>query len=527
MNIGFIFTLIVSFAILYIGVITTYHNKTSATNKLFAFISVATVVWSLANYFSLEPVFLSQITWARLVLFFAVPHVILFYFFIRNFPKTEFSIPKFEFYGLTMLSIFMMILTMTPFIFSGLRFMGNRSIPLPGKLIPIFGIFIVSVLVTSIFLIIKKYKKADNKEKAGWRSMLIGFVMSYTLLIVTNFILVNTTGDTRYILYAPLFMLPSIMGTGYSIIRYKLLNVKAIATEILIFVILSITLVQIALSQTTIQFTVNSIIFCAFLITGIFLIKSVLIEVEQKEKLAELNTNLQLSIKQRESLVHLVTHKVKGSFTRTKLLFAGMLDGTFGDISEEIKNRAAQGLDFDNNGLRTVDLVLNVSNLQNGIIKYDMQKVNFKNLILETANEKKLGIESKGLKLENEIKNEEDGNNYNILGDTIWIKEAISNLIENSIKYTKEGKITINLTNKDKKVILSVKDTGVGITEEDKKNLFTEGGRGKDSIKINVDSTGYGLYTVKLVIDAHKGRVWAESEGAGKGSTFYIELPTV
>jgi signal transduction histidine kinase len=70
-----------------------------------------------------------------------------------------------------------------------------------------------------------------------------------------------------------------------------------------------------------------------------------------------------------------------------------------------------------------------------------------------------------------------------------------------------------------------VKDTGVGITEEDKKNLFTEGGRGKDSVKINVDSTGYGLYSVKQIVESHHGEVWAESEGAGKGSTFYIKLP--
>ncbi len=98
-------------------------------------------------------------------------------------------------------------------------------------------------------------------------------------------------------------------------------------------------------------------------------------------------------------------------------------------------------------------------------------------------------------------------------------------MIDNSIKYTKTGKIAINLADGNKKIKLSVKDTGIGISEEDKKNLFTEGGRGKDSVKVNVDSTGYGLFSVKLIAEAHHGRVWGESEGPGKGSQFYVELP--
>ena len=99
-----------------------------------------------------------------------------------------------------------------------------------------------------------------------------------------------------------------------------------------------------------------------------------------------------------------------------------------------------------------------------------------------------------------------------------------NNLLQNSILYTKEGKITIELSKNNNKILLSVKDTGIGITEEDKKNLFTEGGRGKDSVKTNVDSTGYGLYSTKLIIDAHKGKIWAESEGEGKGSQFFVEF---
>lgn len=234
------------------------------------------------------------------------------------------------------------------------------------------------------------------------------------------------------------------------------------------------------------------------------------------------NENLKTLIKQRENLVHLVTHKVKGSFTRSKYIFAGILDGTFGEISPEIKKRAEQGLESDNMGIETVDLVLNVANMEKGIVKYNMKIVDLKEIVLKTINEKKVAAETKGLKVETMIKEDI----YGVLGDAFWLKEAINNLIENSIKYTKEGKITVGLDKHDGKILLSVRDTGVGISDEDKKNLFTEGGRGKDSVKVNIDSTGYGLYSVKLIVEAHKGKVWAESEGINKGSTFFIELPT-
>jgi signal transduction histidine kinase len=70
-----------------------------------------------------------------------------------------------------------------------------------------------------------------------------------------------------------------------------------------------------------------------------------------------------------------------------------------------------------------------------------------------------------------------------------------------------------------------VKDTGVGITKEDMKNLFTEGGHGKESTKVNADSTGYGLFIAKQVTEAHNGKIWAVSKGKGQGSEFIVEFP--
>jgi len=382
-----------------------------------------------------------------------------------------------------------------------------------------------------LFFTIRKF--LSTKDKNSKRKILyvtsgsLGFLIAFAFgnVIGSLFDSYGIAGDYSWtvgqygILGVPIFL----GFLTFMIVKFQTFNIKLLATQALVWGLAILIGSQFFFIKTPTNFILNGFGFLASIILGQYLVKSIKKEILQKEELLKLTINLRDLLKQRESLVHLVTHKVKGSFTRTKFIFAGILDGTFGEISPEIKKVAQQGLDFDNGGIQTVDLVLNVANMQNGLIKYDMKPVDFKDIVLQTIEDKKLGIEAKGLKLETNIG---DGV-YSMTGDAFWLKEVVNNLIENSIKYTKEGTITVILEDGNGKIKLSVKDTGLGIDEDDKKNLFTEGGRGKDSVKVNVDSTGYGLYTVKLIVEAHKGTVSAQSEGPGKGSTFFVELPVV
>jgi len=322
--------------------------------------------------------------------------------------------------------------------------------------------------------------------------------------------------DSRLEMYGLFGIIIFMIFISILVVRFKAFNAKLIATQALIVGLVVLIGSQFFFIQTTINFVLNGVTFVGVIVVGYFLIKSVKKEIEQKKQ-------LEVLLQQRESLTHLVTHKVKGSFTRSKYIFAEMLEGTFGAITSELKDMAKKGLDSDNQGISTVDLVLNAANLQTGMVKYDMKQIDLKDLVQKVSDEMKESIDSKELKYELKI---EDGV-YNILGDEFWIKEVVHNLIDNSLKYTLKGEIVARLYKNENKIIFSVKDTGVGLTEDDKKNLFKEGGRGKDSVKVNVDSTGYGLFTVKLIMDAHKGRIWAESPGADKGSTFSIELDAI
>ena len=111
------------------------------------------------------------------------------------------------------------------------------------------------------------------------------------------------------------------------------------------------------------------------------------------------------------------------------------------------------------------------------------------------------------------------------------IRQVILNLIDNAIKYTKKGGITVKVqhnsstNSKNGTILITVKDTGIGLTTKDINNLFQLFERSDSAVKTHAVGVGIGLYAAKEIVKAHKGKIWAESSGRDKGSTFYVELP--
>ena len=180
-----------------------------------------------------------------------------------------------------------------------------------------------------------------------------------------------------------------------------------------------------------------------------------------------------------------------------------------------------EGLKSLTEGVDFVTDFLNASNIEKGTYKYEMQQFDLKKLIQNVADKQKGAAEEKGLSFELRI---EDGD-YNIRGDKAQLEQAVRNLIDNSIRYTLKGEVKIQMSKVKDKIRLKIEDTGIGISDELKPKLFTKGGRDENSLKVNINSTGFGLSFVKGVVEAHHGRVWAESAGVNQGTTFFMELP--
>ena len=112
-----------------------------------------------------------------------------------------------------------------------------------------------------------------------------------------------------------------------------------------------------------------------------------------------------------------------------------------------------------------------------------------------------------------------------VIIDKRKIQFVIDMLIDNAIKYTPAGGvITISFEQKGSYLILSIHDTGIGISWADKRNVFKKFYRSHNAKITDTEGMGLGLYAAKSIIDKHRGRIWFDSKGVGKGTTFHIAL---
>ncbi|MBI5004351.1 HAMP domain-containing histidine kinase [Candidatus Kaiserbacteria bacterium] len=221
-------------------------------------------------------------------------------------------------------------------------------------------------------------------------------------------------------------------------------------------------------------------------------------------------------------LIRSISHEMKGHLTRSQVTFASIVAGDFGEVPERLKNIADMALADTREGVETVMDILNSANLKKGTLMIEHQTFDLLESLRQSIAKFRPEAAKKGLDLRF---NDKIGSCL-IEGDRAKLEHhVLRNLLDNSIHYTPKGSIEVNLTWDLTSATLSIIDTGVGISAADMSHLFTEGGKGSDSSRVNPASTGYGLYVARMVVEGHGGKIWAESDGPGHGSRFYVKLP--
>jgi signal transduction histidine kinase len=392
--------------------------------------------------------------------------------------------------------------------------------------------------------IITPFSKRFQKDKRKSRIILIGSMFIFLLIFAGTEYLASSTGYYEINLYS-LFLLPIfLIVVIYSVFELDIFNFKILSTHYLVVGLIVLMGGQLFFVSGEIDrwLTVITVIITLGLSLILFKnlkkesdqrvhIEKLSIEIEDSKrrleesnfKLEQANDKLEGLDKLKTEFVSLASHQLRSPLTAIKGYASMLIDGDYGRINKEPKEKIERILESSNNLVLVVEDLLNVSKIEQGGMKYEMTKLDFSELVIGVIKDLSVTAENKGLKFINNISHNKK---YSVNGDKDKLRQVLINLVDNSIKYTKEGQIEVSIKEENNKIILSIKDTGMGVSKENINTLFSKFFR-EDKKDLNMSGSGLGLYLVKEIIDAHKGRVWIESDGAGKGSTFFVELSEV
>ncbi|MDP8942006.1 MAG: HAMP domain-containing histidine kinase, partial [Thermoproteota archaeon] len=244
------------------------------------------------------------------------------------------------------------------------------------------------------------------------------------------------------------------------------------------------------------------------------------------EQLEAANEQLKVHEKMQKEFINVASHELRTPIQPilglSEVLHAKIKDTEQRQLLDTI-TRNAKRLQ------RLTDDILDVTKIESQSLKLNKERCNLNDIITNVIDDM---IINREFKKENNngddnIKLEYRPKDIFVEVDRVRVTQVISNLLNNAIKFTKEGKITITIEKKDNEevAVISIKDTGIGIDSEVFPKLFS-----KFASK-SYQGTGLGLFICKSIVEAHDGKIWAENNNNNtqekKGATFYFTLPTI
>lgn len=376
-----------------------------------------------------------------------------------------------------------------------------------------FYLFIIysGCLILALHLLFSELKNHSSSKRGQAVYILIGALFGFGGGF-SNFLLWY---DIPVLPYGNILVAVFPFLLSYAALKHRLFNLRALSTELLVTFINVVLLIQVGLSDGTLELFFRSVFFIAVAVASVVLIKAEYREVEQRERIEQLSND-------KSEFMTFASHEIRNPITRIQNFATLLLEGDAGTLDTAAKGTVEKIQVSTHDVLSLITQFLNKSKLELGQLQYSLTSFDVGSCAATVVGEFQPHASQRGLKLISHIDLSKD---YCVLGDAQKVKEVIGIFIDNSLKYTKEGSVTVSVEQHTGDTFtVAITDTGVGIPAETIPNLFKKFSRA-DAEKANLLGTGVGLYLAKNLIEGMRGRVWVESPGAGKGSTFFIQLP--
>ncbi len=224
----------------------------------------------------------------------------------------------------------------------------------------------------------------------------------------------------------------------------------------------------------------------------------------------------------KNDFLSVATHELKSPMAVIKGSLENIKDGVFGKPNEQVSESINLALMETDRLANLVTDLLNVSRIEQGRVTYKEEPVNMQEILLHLTNQYRSTAQAKGITLNYDATDM----NYIITADHGRILEIFTNLIDNAIKYSERGEVTV-FHEVDKSTVKTiVRDTGIGMSAKEREKLFSRFYRIQNEKTAKISGTGLGLWIIKQYIEAMHGHIYVDSL-EGVGTSFTVEFPLV
>ncbi len=506
-----------------------FFNRKEFLSRAFLFILASMVLWiinDIYQWFAVDGGWI-MFAWATQV-FFEMSIYLSILYFVYLFIQDKAPAFWMKLVGM-LLYILVAVLLPTQYTlnFFDLRDCGREVIEGP----VILYVYIPYLVITGLVLLITLHGLwKQNERKREIAAVGLGSVVFLGVFISGS--VIGSITSNWLLSQMGLFLMPVFTSflvyfvTRFNDFRARVVSVQFIVASVILFVGAQFFFVKellgIILIMSTIVLTV---------IFSVVMSKVMETEMKRKDDLQTLTDSLTTANKQLKELdnaktefLSIASHQLRTPLTAIKGYISLILEGSYGEVSPTVEDVLNKLYLVNSRMVNLAEDLLNVSRIDAGRVQYNYHKAHLEKVLQEATEVFRLNAQNKGLTLNLELP---EAPLPEMTIDARKIQEVCSNLIDNSIKYTQEGSVSVKLVALHDRAIISVKDTGIGIAPENKTKLFNKFVRSKETNILDVSGTGLGLYVGKNFVEAHGGTIRAESEGKGKGSEFIIELPYI
>jgi len=515
-----------------IALIVFFNNPKDIVPRLFLLFASLFSVWAFLDMilWATNSPSTVMFSWALQVLLEPLTHAVAFYLFYYHIND---KIPP-------LLTNFVVLLVLLPLLIflptdinlRGLLLSSCESIE---SYLAMYYSYFASTIFTLLILFVavaKIPKIKDKKNKLSSIYFTIGLVTFLAAFTSGNFIS-SFTDDWTLSQYG-LFGMPIFASViAYSIVKFRAFNSKLIGANVLVVLLLLLVGSLLFVVKSPVAFLVVVITLLVTSVAGFLLYFSVKKEVKQREEIEKLavglekaNERLKILDKQKSEFVSIASHQLRSPLTAIRGYVSLIEEGSFGVVPEKMKDALHRISESGKFMAVSIDDFLNVSRIESGNMKYEYKDINLREQAEHIVEDLRSDATKRGLMLL--FKTNLSGKGI-VNADFGKTQQILHNLINNALKYTRQGTVTVFVHDDPAKKLVNVEfiDTGIGMSAETLEKLFGKFARAKVASSANIMGTGLGLFVARAMARAMQGDVTAHSEGEGKGSRFVLTLPLV